>query len=107
MGEQQRFAIRFAEAVARHLRSVESRHHSLIRRVIEEQLSYEPERETRNREPLREPTAFGDGWELRFGPGNRFRVYSHTNQAEERVHVLAVGVKDRNRVFLGGEELKL
>src|SRR5947208_12079453 len=34
-----------------------------------------PEKATRNRKPLERPVALAAGWELRFGPGNRFRVF--------------------------------
>jgi hypothetical protein len=68
------YEIVYDEAIVQHLATIERRHHSLIRRTVEEQLSHEPDRETRNRKPLKLPTRFGATWELRFGPANRFRV---------------------------------
>lgn len=65
------------------------------------------ETETRNRKPLRQPAAFDAEWELRFGPDNRFRVLYEIDAPVREVHVLAVGVKQGNRLFIGGEEVEL
>jgi hypothetical protein len=46
-------------------------------------------------------------WELRFGPGNRFRVFYEVDEKRFEVRILAIGVKDRNRLFIGGEEIEL
>lgn len=96
----------FARPVADHLDTIERRHHTLIRATIAEQLSYEPNRETRNRKQLSQPTSFGATWELRFGPGNRFRVFYHIDEACHEIRILAIGIKRRERVFIGGEEFK-
>ena len=90
-----------------HLRAIEAKYHSLIRATIQEQLSFEPENETRNRKPLDRPTGLGPTWELRLGPDNRFRVLYTVVTANWEVHILAIGVKQRNRLIIGGEELKL
>ena len=39
-----------------------------------------------------------------FGPDNRFRVFYRIDAAKREVRVLAVGFKDRNRLFFGGKE---
>jgi hypothetical protein len=39
--------------------------------------------------------------------GNRFRVFYEVDSALYEVQVLAVGVKDRNRLIIGGEEYAL
>jgi hypothetical protein len=41
---------------------------------------------------------------LRLGLDNRFRVFYQVNQEGHEVRILAVGVKDRNRLLIGGEE---
>ena len=64
------------------------------------------QRRQRNRKPLKRPIAFGADWELRLGPDNRFRVFYQINSQSHEVFVLAVGVKDRNRLFFGGEEFE-
>jgi mRNA-degrading endonuclease RelE of RelBE toxin-antitoxin system len=83
---------------------VDSNHHSRIRKTIHEQLSHSPTEETRNRKPLDEPAPFGATWELRCGRDNRFRVFYEADSATREVHVLAIGVKDHNRLLIGGEE---
>ena len=78
-----------------------------MRRELEEQLSYEPTTQTRNRKPLRGPNALGAEWELRCGSGNRYRVFYEVDHAARRVAVLAVGVKKRGRLLIGNEEVHL
>jgi hypothetical protein len=46
-------------------------------------------------------------WELRFGPNNRFRVFYQIDPEAREVRIVAVGVKDRNRLLVGGEEVSL
>jgi hypothetical protein len=59
--------------------------------------------ETRNRKPMR-PNPVAPG-QLRIG---RLRVYYDIAREPERVvTVLAVGIKDRNRVRIGGEDVEL
>ncbi len=93
--------------VRAHLRAIERRHHSLIRETIEEQLRFEPDTETRNRKPLQWPSESGAAWELRFGPTNRFRVFYAIDHERREVRILAIGVKERNRLIVGGEEIEL
>jgi hypothetical protein len=54
---------------------------------------------------LEQPAVFGATWELRFGPANKFRVLY--NVEGQQVLILAVGVKDKNRLIVGGEEVEL
>jgi mRNA-degrading endonuclease RelE of RelBE toxin-antitoxin system len=54
-----------------------------------------------------QPAPFGATWEIRFGPDNRFRVFYDVDQAEHQVLVLAIGVKERNCLRVGGEEIEL
>lgn len=77
----------------------------MIRQTLDEQLLFEPEAETRNRKPLQPPAPLGATWELRFGPDNRFRVLYAVDHERQEVQVLAVGVKERDRLIIGGEEV--
>jgi hypothetical protein len=106
MAKKPPFTLVYADEVKEHLRVIESKYHSLIQSAIEEQLLFEPEVETRNRKPLKRPIAFGADWELRLGPDNRFRVFYQVKGERREVRVLAVGVKDRNHLFIGGEEFE-
>ena len=104
MAKQPAFALVYADEVKQHLRAIETKYHSLIQSEIEGQLLFEPEVETRNRKPLQRPISFGAQWELRLGPDNRFRVFYQVHPDKHEVRVLAVGLKDRNRLLIGGEE---
>ena len=106
MVRRQPFALVYAPAVKHHLRAIERQHYSLIRETLENQLRFEPDTETRNRKPLRQPAAFEAQWELRFGPDNRFRVFYEVDRESRTVCILAIGVKERDRLFVGGEEIE-
>jgi len=101
------FEIIYDSEVAQHLKAIDRKYHSLIRKTIENQLRHEPEIETRNRKPLQRPWDFGTSWELRFGPDNRFRVFYRTDFIAHRVNILAIGIKIGNRLFIGGKEFEL
>lgn len=107
MVRRQPYALVYAPEVKLHLRAIERQHYTMIRETLEEQLLFEPDAETRNRKPLRQPAALEAQWELRFGPDNRFRVFYEVDRGSHKVYILAVGVKERDRLFIGGEEVKL
>ncbi len=107
MARTQPFTLIFDPEVEQHLRAIETKYHSLIRENIQEQLLFEPETETRNRKPLQQPAVLGATWELRLGPNNRFRVLYGVDREVQEVQVLGVGVKERNRLIIGGKEVKL
>ncbi|MEG4495838.1 addiction module toxin RelE [Microcoleus sp. F10-C6] len=106
MTTHQKFEIIFTRPVFQHLAAIDRKYYSLIRSTIEEQLTYEPEVETRNRKPLLEPSELGATWELRFGQNNRFRVFYETNLDTWEVYILAIGVKVGNQLFIGTEEIE-
>lgn len=107
MAKRPRFTLSFAPEAIEHLDLIDSKYHGLLRRTIKEQVTYTPTEGTRNRKPLDQPAPFGASWELRCGPDNRFRVFYEVDLAAHEVKVLAVGVKDRNRLLIGGEEYEL
>jgi len=107
MARRRRYSLVFAVEVKQHRRSIEAKHHLLIREAIEEQLFDQPDVETRNRKPLVQAASFDSTWEIRFGPDNRFRVLYDIDQEDREVHVLAVGVKVGHRLVVGGEEIEL
>jgi mRNA-degrading endonuclease RelE of RelBE toxin-antitoxin system len=102
MKRQLKFTLIFAPETIEHLDFIEQKYHRLIQKAIDEQLTYTPDLETRNRKSLEEPAPFGATWELRCGPRNRFRVFYDVTADE--VEILAMGVKEGNRLFIGGEE---
>ncbi len=101
------YALVYAPVVKSHLRVIERHHYSLIRASIEEQLRFERGIETTNRKPLQQPALIEAQWELRFGPDNRFRAFYEIDHESRKVYILALGVKERNRLLIGGEEVDL
>ena len=85
-----------------HLEAIGRHDRNLILDAVGEQLPHTPDDETRNRKLLRDnPLA---DWELRVG---RYRVFYDVDAANRRVRILAVGVKERNRLLIGGQEVLL
>jgi hypothetical protein len=107
VAKKEPFSLVFAPLVHEHFGAIHAKYDSFIRQNIEEQLTHEPDVETRNRKPVRPPAAFQAEWELRFGPNNRFRVFYQINRDTREVRIVAVGVKNRNRLLVGGEEVSL
>ena len=101
------YQIIYDAEVRKHLAAIDRKYHPLIRRTIEKQLSHQPYVETRNRKPLQRPSSLGADWELRLGPNNRFRVLYRIMDTMHEVYVLAVGIKEGNRLLIGGEEFEL
>ena len=99
-----KFAILYAPETVDHLHAIERKFFRLIRSTIKEQLSHTPNQVARNRKPLDPPMPFGATWELRFGPKSRFRVFYEIDFDALLVSVLAVGIKEGNRLFIGREE---
>jgi hypothetical protein len=107
MGRRARFAIVYAPEVGPHVAAIEAKYRGPIRKTILEHLSFAPGDATRNRKPLEDqPGPFGATWELRGGPQNQFRVFYEFTLDTHEVRVLAIGVKDRDRLFIAGKEFK-
>jgi mRNA-degrading endonuclease RelE of RelBE toxin-antitoxin system len=107
MARKQPYDLSYDQGTKKHLRAIETKYHSLIRTAIEEQLQHEPGKETRNRKPLRQPAPFEATWEIRFGPENCFRVLYGIDEERREVQILAIGVKEGNRLLVAGEEVEL
>ena len=106
MAKGPKFTLVFAPEALAHLDWIESKYHGLLRRTVNERLTHAPSEETRNRKPLEQPAPFEAAWELRCGPGNRFRVFYDCDFESKVVEVLAIGVKDGSRLLIGGEEFE-
>lgn len=74
----------------------------IITAGVRQQLSNEPLVETKNRKRLR-PHAITP-WELRLG---HYRVFYTVDGDTMTITVMAVGHKDRNRVFIRGQRVTL
>lgn len=107
MALRQRFEIIYPPIIKQHLKAIEPKFYSLIRKSLEAQLEHQPDLETRNRKPINRPVVFGAKWEIRFGPDNRFRAYYRIDYDDQQVILLAIGEKIGNRLFIGGEEVEI
>jgi mRNA-degrading endonuclease RelE of RelBE toxin-antitoxin system len=100
------YSVRFSPRAVGHLRLIERKYHSLIRRTVHSQLRSLPNVPTRNRKPLGEPASVASIWEVRFGRANRFRVFYEVSEEARTVLVLAIGIKERDRLLIAGEEFQ-
>jgi mRNA-degrading endonuclease RelE of RelBE toxin-antitoxin system len=107
VGKKQPFVIIYAPEVESHLKAIPLKFHSLIQRQIEIQLSYRPLVENKNRKPLKRAAITDETWEIRFGLKNQFRVFYEVDEKKHRVFILAIGVKRRNKLLFGKEDMPL
>jgi mRNA-degrading endonuclease RelE of RelBE toxin-antitoxin system len=97
------YKIEYSPEIEDHLRALTARQRSIVLDAVDRQLKHQPTVETRNRKPMR-PNPLAP-WELRI---DNLRVYYDVeNDPEPTVLVRAVGRKERNRVYIGGEVMKL
>jgi mRNA-degrading endonuclease RelE of RelBE toxin-antitoxin system len=98
-----KYKIEYSPDTEEHFEVLTARQQSTILDTVERQLQYQPTVETRNRKPMRpNPVA---PWELRIGD---LRVYYDVeDKPEPVVHILAVGIKERNKVRIGKEVILL
>ena len=97
-----RFDIVFTPEALEDLRLFRKSEQTRIIEAIEEQLSHEPNNETRNRKRLR-PNQTAE-WALRV---DRFRVFYDIEEAAGLVKIEAIGHKRGSRLFIQGEEYHL
>lgn len=97
------YQIEYTDTAIEHLKFLTTRQQRTVLDTVDEQLKYEPLVETRNRKPM-EPNSLAT-WELRIG---NLRVYYDVEvNTVSVVYIQAVGVKNRNRVRIGQEEIEL
>lgn len=107
MARPPKYTLKYAPEVYHHMEFIQTKHHRLISTTVKQQLSQTPEARTRNRKPLKEAAEFDATWELRFGPSNSFRVFYEVDRDGRVVTILAIGVKEGNRLLIGGKEFEL
>ena len=107
MTKRPKFTLIYAPVTKSHLKPIDRKYYSLIRTGIESSLQHEPDVETTNRKPLKRQVDFEAEWELRLGPDNRFRVFYDIDMESHEVHILAIGEKKKDRLLVGGKEIKL
>jgi mRNA-degrading endonuclease RelE of RelBE toxin-antitoxin system len=96
------FAVELTETALAHLAAYKRFESNVILEAIRTQLPFEPLTETKHRKLLRaNPLA---DWELRV---QKYRVFYEVAAEQQRVRVVAVGHKEHNRLYIGGEEIEL
>ncbi|MDJ0621266.1 MAG: type II toxin-antitoxin system RelE/ParE family toxin [Calothrix sp. MO_192.B10] len=97
------YRIEYSPEAEVHLQSLTARQQAIILDTVDEQLMYQPTLETKNRKLMR-PNPLAP-WELRIGD---LRVYYDVEEESEAVvYINAIGVKERNQVYIGGEIYEL
>ena len=97
------FEIRFTDAAREHLRAMTARERSIVLSEVEVELAHEPAIPSRKRRPMR-PNLLAE-WELRLG---NFRAYYRIMEDEAKyVEIVAVGIKQREQIWIGGERIEL
>ena len=97
------YEIEYSPDAEDHFRKLKAGQRATVLDKVDDQLTYQPDVETQNRKPMRpNPVA---PWELRIGD---LRVYYDFSQEPKKiVYVRAIGIKERNIVRIGGEEIQL
>ena len=98
------YSIEITRDALDHVRALPKKHRALVLQTVRTRLTHEPTTENRNRKLLTLPAPFGAYWELRFGPHNRFRAF-YTIEGTT-VLIVAIGVKHRERLRIGHEEVR-
>ncbi len=96
------FAIKLSPHARVHIRQLRKRGQRIIVDAITLHLTHQPDLPTQNRKKLQDnPLA---PWELRVGD---YRVFYDVSPESGTVIIVAVGRKDHNRLWIGGEGIDL
>ena len=96
------YVIEYSPLCREHLTALAAGERTTVLTEVDVQLVHEPTVVTKNRKALRpNPLA---RFELRIGA---LRVYYEVDEARRVVEIRAVGIKDRDQVIIGGEEIDL
>ena len=94
------YQVEYSPAAVRHLRSLRAADRAWVIDAVDSRLVHEPEAASRNRKKLREnPIA---DWALRVG---HLRIYYEVK--DESVLIIAIGVKNRETVYVEGEPFEI
>ena len=96
------FEILFTQSALKDLQYLSKKEQKRVLKTVDAQLKNEPLKPTRNRKPL-QPNDLS-AWEVRAGT---LRIFYDVSEADEEVTIKAVGWKDRNKLFIRGQEFEL
>ena len=95
------FQVKFEDEAVDHLDALTARERTAILAGIEKQLIHQPHVSTRHRKQLR-PNPLAK-WQLSIG---NFRAFYDVDEIQNKVVILAIGLKVGNRLVIGGKEYK-
>jgi len=96
------YLIEYSPPSREHLAALSARQRATVLDEVDVQLLHQPTTVTRNRKPL-QPNPLAR-FELRIAD---LRVSYEVDEQRRVVEIRAVGIKDRDRIFIGGEEIDL
>ena len=96
------YRIEYSPPSRDHLAALDARQRTIVLDQVDVQLEREPTVATRTRKAL-QPNPLAR-FELRIG---ELRVYYEVDEETRVVEIRAIGIKDRDRVLIGGEEIEL
>jgi len=98
------YEIEYLDDAIDHIRHFPADRRGAIMDQLERRLTHEPTVQTRHRKPMDpDRRMYIAPWELRLG---EVRVYyAVEEEPEPKVLIVAVGVKKRDRLFIGGKEI--
>ncbi len=98
------YTFEYTKDAIEHIRKLPADRRAAIMDQLEEGLAHQPTARARNRKPMHpDRKLYVAPWELRLGD---LRVYYAVEDAPKKVIVMAVGIKERERLFIGGLEVE-
>jgi mRNA-degrading endonuclease RelE of RelBE toxin-antitoxin system len=98
-----KFRIEYSPETEVHFKFLSKAQQITVLDTVEKQLQFQPDVETKNRKPMR-PNPIAP-WELRIG--NLRVYYDFETQDDFIVFIRAIGIKYRNMVKIGNEEITI
>jgi mRNA-degrading endonuclease RelE of RelBE toxin-antitoxin system len=97
------YEVEYSPETVEHMQALTAGQRKAVLDGVDEQLTYEPTAETRNRKPMR-PNSLAP-WELRLGD---LRVYYVVQeQPVPKVLIRAIGIKERDQVRIANKVVEL
>lgn len=98
------YDVEYSEAAIEHIRALPAEWRANVMDRLERRLGHEPNVVTRHRKPMDpDRRMFVAPWELRLGDVRVY--YAVEEEPRPKVIVIAVGIKKRDRVFIGGRAI--
>jgi mRNA-degrading endonuclease RelE of RelBE toxin-antitoxin system len=98
------YTFEYAPHAIDHIRKLSPELRATVMDQLEHRLAHQPAVPARNRKPMDpDKKMYLAPWELRLG---ELRVYYAVEEEAKKVIVLAVGIKEREKLFIGGREVE-